>query len=398
MNRSAQILILLLTLRALVYAADTSTGILIFKDPNTGYVDVPEIRSCTRQDAVDYVAVLADGEVRHFKATGVCAIISNPVLGETAFATKAKTTISELIPFTQMPREKINGTGTLAKMLKKWQDALAVSAAARPMTAAATPVGIDLDVKGSHYTSAVLTKVGEDFAIISHSNGASKIALANLLPDQIASLNEISAGAHISADWKTRHEAALAERAKNEPPRLVDSSRETDKPTAWADAQQEPVPTFDEYWGDKIIAPPEALLSSPSYQETIDMISTKLSWSNDTVLLGFGAKTRKFLIKVHNEFRDYVIGFVPPRLNPELKTATEEITQFGVSYECGLVTLESRGNKEIAIVTKNARDRVCSSEKHSTYTFKMADRSDADKVAKAFSHLAYMFGAKDDPF
>ncbi len=163
--------------------------------------------------------------------------------------------------------------------------------------------------------------------------------------------------------------------------------------------------SFDYYWNDPYSEPPAGLPLNPSVADTLAFIQNKLSSGPRFGTIGFGTNSHLVIIRIQDIYSSFVLAFDPADINPQVKTYTGEANDiiFG-RREHGCVRLECTNPRHSLLVFGSdgmilpITDSLLSRNHYSSYDIAFPDRIIADKVAKAFSNLAQIYGAKADPF
>jgi len=134
-----------------------------------------------------------------------------------------------------------------------------------------------------------------------------------------------------------------------------------------------------------LIVPPVVSQSPPSYDETLEFLGGKFG-----LRIGFGEKCRKLIFRQRN---DMTYTFDPKDINPEVTILTN-VNAFGVQSGPSTIVLGCRnGQRKIELFRAYGEPEMISEIQVS-----VRDSVEADKLAKALSHLASILGATKEAF
>jgi hypothetical protein len=138
---------------------------------------------------------------------------------------------------------------------------------------------------------------------------------------------------------------------------------------------------------DELVAPTDAIIeSTPSYDETIQFINAKIYGA-----IGYG---KNAAMMIHRE-KSRTAVFNPKQLNREVRFMAN--TRFGVTSHS--VLLQGRNGAEAFTIWRNFADKSFDkTSKTSSLKIEVSNALDAEKVAKAYSHLILMFGGEKEAF
>jgi hypothetical protein len=369
-------------------------GLLVYDEPPGGYVEV--IRFSSIADGTGYATVISpNGNTRHCWNSGMIARVDYPE----AFGAIDTPTASEHLQQIQSllasyPQWKMQLQGALVK----WQNALSLAKQTKPAQQAASPVQRrelgSLEVDGTKYENVTLNGVNGDSASIIHSDGAAMIKLDGLAQLQIASLNATSTTAHIDPDWKQKWKAvqASAKATEVENPLEQDAGHSASVNFAATAAPPQPKLTFKYLASEPFVVPEVDSAETPSYADTVRFLEGHL----DDTKIGYGEASRMLIVRCYFAGRlENIIVCDPTKLSTDVKTYSRTEQHGDEEAEVNGVEIDiSNGAKDVYY----AYDDSGFHQNLSAIKLKCHDSVDAEKVAKAWSHLIEMLGGKKDLF
>jgi hypothetical protein len=137
---------------------------------------------------------------------------------------------------------------------------------------------------------------------------------------------------------------------------------------------------------EKFVTPPGVSQASPSYEETIEFLAT-----NYGVKIGFGETSKKLICRYTQPWGPVAYVFDPRDVTPEIIMQTD-VNGFG------------RRTVRLFLKCRNSQRRIegfmmrSQSTTVSRIEFYAGDEIDAEKIAKALSHLVTILGATKEAF
>ena len=400
----------LLTVPFSAFAELPAAGLLLFNEPPGTYVEIVEYSKIIAVINISKI-ITPKGESQPVYNSGVIARVDYP----------SRYTDAEIVKMGDLKIQEIKNLivkypqykNKIQVALSKWEDALPASNKIiedRLKVIQASASGLkSFSMNGVTYKNVTLSSIDGRMVDITHDDGISKLNLKSLNPAQIEELNKTSESVHIDSNWEEKaveqeklkaEEAARAEKMAN------DAAKRSFANPSTIDELTILIKTAN---SDRFCEPELDVVNGVSYDETISFIQSHWNDPYKKVQIGYGKVTKKIIIKfryILPGYQDEILVLNPAQLNPEVKIFSEtesngygSQTRYNTSFnsrstERGSVLIETLNRQNTLFQYDMWKSVYCTNQ----FKIPCADTSDAGKMAKAWSHLIYLFGGKNDSF